>query len=244
MSDLRTTVEALFRGDAAAVLQFMTATPVVQDQRLGRLVGADEVTRWVQDSSAWLDTLKAKPTEVSVLTTDRRLVYELSLSIESEDGVVDLPYVMVADQSDDGFTEIRTYHSTWPYTKGHVFRPPPLAGRAGEPMNGTFQWYIDRISVADVQPVLDRFTDDGYVREPSGDRWKHQGPKELAAFYVHLVHAPRARFELGTCTVMGSTIAVEYAFAYGPVEFVGGVCIMEVDGDKIAAVRIADDVSA
>ena len=59
MSDLRTTVEALFRGDAAAVLQFMTATPVVQDQRLGRLVGADEVTRWVQDSSCLLYTSDA-----------------------------------------------------------------------------------------------------------------------------------------------------------------------------------------
>ena len=243
MSTLRQLIESVFEGDAATVASSMADAPVVQDQRLGRVAGLAGVERWVEDSATWLAGLAAQPTEVSLIETARRSVCELSLSIETSDGRVDLPYVVVADHTAGGFSELRTYHSTWPYTGGHVFRAPPLAGRTPEPIPDIFQWYIDRVTEADVEAVLGRFTPDGYVREPSGDRWKHAGPQGRAAFYGHLVHAPRARFELMTSTADEQHIAVEYAFAYGDNALVGGICILEVAGDHIAAVRITDDVS-
>ena len=243
MTDLRAIASALFRGDTKAVLTSMTSSPVVQDQRLGMLDGRSEVERWVADSAAWLVGLKAEPTEVALIRNERRSVLELSLAIHVDGEVVDLPYVLVADRGEGGITELRTYHSTWPYTGDHVFRAPPLAGRPQEAAPAIFQWYIERISVADIDAVLARFTEDGYLREPSGDRWKHQGAEERAGFYGHLVHAPRARFELMTSTVEGPLMAIEYAFAYGDRDLVGGICIMEVAGDRIVAVRIADDVS-
>ncbi|MEM6293556.1 MAG: nuclear transport factor 2 family protein [Myxococcota bacterium] len=244
MKDFREIVEALFEGNVAALSNAVIPSCVVQDQRLGRLEGTEGLARWVEDSAQWLRALNAKPTELAYLEDQTRAVHELSFAIEANGETVDLPFVLVADRGEGGVTELRTYHSTWPYTGGHVFRAPPLAGRPTEPVPEIFQWYIDRISVADVDAVLARFTEDGYVREPSGDRWKHQGPQGRAKFYGHLVDAPRARFELMTSTVAGNTIAVEYAFAYGPTDMVGGVCIMEVEGDRLAAIRITDDVSA
>ncbi len=244
MKDVKGIVAALLSGDATALSGIVSEGCLVQDQRLGRLEGAEGLARWFEDSAQWLRSLKAVPTELAYLSSDARAVHELSLAIEADGASVDLPYVLVADGNADGVTEIRTYHSTWPYTGGHVFRAPPLAGRPTEPVPEIFQWYIDRISVADVDAVLARFTEEGYVREPSGNRWKHQGAEGRAKFYGHLTDAPRARFELMTSTTQGNTIAVEYAFAYGPTDMVGGVCIMEVEGDKLAAIRITDDVSA
>ncbi|MEO1271755.1 MAG: nuclear transport factor 2 family protein, partial [Myxococcota bacterium] len=148
------------------------------------------------------------------------------------------------DRSGDRFTELRTYHSTWPYTGQHTFRAPPLPGRTPEPIPAVFARYIEWVSQADVAAILDAFTHDGYVREPSGKRWKHQGPEARQTFYAHLTSAPRATFALASCTTDANQIAVEYAFSYGDVPMVGGICIMEVDGDAIAAVRITDDVEA
>ncbi|MBX2804237.1 MAG: nuclear transport factor 2 family protein [Myxococcales bacterium] len=244
MTDLRAVMAAARRGDADTVVRAMGPTSVVRDQRLGVLDGAQGVRRWATDSAVWLEGLAAEATELSHTASDDRLVLELSLDLTVDGEVVDLPYVIVADRGPSGFTELRTYHSTWPYTGQHVFRPPPLAGRPTESVPDIFSEYIARISVADIDWVLQNFTEDGYVREPSGNRWRHAGPDGRAAFYGHLIDAPRARFDLSTSTVEGGRIAVEYAFAYGDAEMVGGVCIMEVRGDRIAAVRITDDVAA
>lgn len=242
MSELADIVAAVLDGRPDAVLATMGPDPVVRDQRLGTLHGVEGVQRWVADSTDWLRSLEAEPTELAYLLTDGRMVHELSLAIEANGECIDLPYVLVADRGPEGVVDLRTYHSTWPYTGTHVFRAPPLAGRPRESVPEIFAWYIDRISVADVEAVLGRFTADGYVREPSGNRWKHAGPDGRAAFYGHLVDAPRARFDLMTSTQVGDTVAVEYAFAYGTNEMVGGICIMETVGDRIAAVRITDDV--
>ena len=123
-----------------------------------------------------------------------------------------------------------------------MFREPPLQGRSSEPIPEIFTWYIDRVREADADAILAHFAKNGYVREPSGMRWKHQGAQALAAFYGHLEHAPRATFDLCSCTVDGELIAVEYGFAYGEVDKVGGICVMQAQGDRIEAVRITDDV--
>ena len=244
MDNLQDLISSLQEGDADTLLAVSPETVVVQDQRLGRLEGKAGVARWVRATATWLNGLSAAPKELAFLVTPTRMVHELSFAIRVGSEVVDLPYVLVADRSASGIVEYRTYHSTWPYTGEHVFRPPPLVGRNHEEVPEIFRWYVDRVSVADVEAVLARFTEDGYVREPSGERWKHQGSAARAKFYGHLVTAPRASFELMTSTVVGATIAVEYGFSYGDVPMVGGICVMETRGGRIAAVRITDDVGA
>lgn len=242
MSELTNLMNALFRGDVDAVMATWGETPRIHDQRLGELRGEEEARRWVTQTHAWLRDLQATRSVIADLRTDNRLIQEVSLDITVEGQRVDLPFVLVADRGSDGLEELRTYHSTWPYTGEHVFRAPPLEGRPQEPPPEIFGWYIDRVREADVDPILARFSQDGYVREPSGARWRHQGAQARADFYGHLRHAPRATFDLMTSTVDGDLIAVEYGFSYGDVDKVGGICVMETRDDEIVAIRITDDV--
>ena len=244
ISNLTTLADALFRGDAAKAQSLLIQAEAVDDQREGRCIGLSGVEGWVQGFVQWAQGLKASHSVVATLHSSTRAVLELSLSITVADGVVDLPLVLVADLHGDAIVMLRTYHSTWPYTGTHTLRKPPLEGAAAGAVPGIFARYIEQVSNADIGSVLESFTPDGYVREPSGDRWKHQGPEGRATFYGHLVNAPRATFDLNSCVVDRSLIAVEYSFAYGDVPMVGGVCIMEHEGGSIAAVRIADDVGA
>lgn len=244
MNHLEPLATALFEGDAAAAQEILAQAQTVNDQRMGRCDGRPGIESWTQGTIDWAQSLKAKFSVVSTLSSKRRAVLELSLEITVDDAAVDLPYVLVAELKDDAISEVRTYHSTWPYTGTHVFRAPPLAGTPGDPVPTIFSSYIDRVSNADVDKVLTSFTPDGYVQEPSGQRWRHQGPQERAKFYGHLRDAPKATFLLNTCTVEGQRIAVEYSFSYGDVPMVGGICIMEHAAERISAVRIADDVGA
>ena len=244
MTDLAPLANALFRGDPETIRGLLLKAQVVDDQRVGRCETRTEIDAWAQGAVEWAEGLNATHSTVASLRSDRRAVLELSLDITVEDGVVDLPFVLVADLEEGSISELRTYHSTWPYTGSHTYRRPPLRGAAADSIPEFFTRYIDQVSHAEVDAVLESFTEDGYVREPSGDRWKHQGAKDRAKFYRHLESAPRATFELNSCVESGSMTAVEYSFSYGDVPMVGGVCIMERAGDRIVAVRIADDVGA
>lgn len=243
MSQLSHVVESLFRGDAEAVLSGFGAAPRVNAQRGGLVQGSD-VAEWVASTSKWFRELDGKH-EGGLNIVGERAVYETSLEIRTDDGRVDLPFVAVADMKDGKIQELRTYHSSWPYTRGHTFRAPPVDKAELSALPKTFADYIDRLTRADVDPILASFADNAYVREPSGNRYKYAGSAQLDDFYRgHIADAPPARFDLRTCTNDGNISAVEYAFAYGDVPLVGGVCIMEHHDGKIAAVRITDDVGA
>ncbi|MFK8000860.1 MAG: nuclear transport factor 2 family protein [Polyangiales bacterium] len=242
MSQLSDVVEGLFRGDADAVLAHFGDTPRVNAQRGGLAHGRVAISEWVADTAAWFKELDGK-LESGVDIVGERAVYDTSLMIKTGDGVVDLPFVVVADLVGGKIKELRTYHSSWPYTGGHSFRAPPVGNTDLSHLPQAFGDYIDRLTRADVEPILASFSDDAYVREPSGNRYKYQGADVLAEFYRgHIADAPPARFDLRTCTNDGNVTAVEYAFAYGDVPLVGGVCIMEHHDGKISAVRITDDV--
>lgn len=111
-------------------------------------------------------------------------------------------------------------------------------------MDPVFATYIERVRKQDIASILASFVEQGYVREPSGERWKHAGPVDRATFYNHLKGAPSTHFDLMTCLVDGDHVGVEYGFRYGDAPLVGGICIMERRGEQLVAVRITDDVDA
>lgn len=244
MTDLKQLGSALFGGDVGTARKLLASARSVDDQRIGRCDGAVGLDKWVQETIAWAQSLKARCSVVASLQSSKRCVVEMSLDITVDEQVVDLPYVLVADIDNEAISALRTYHSTWPYTGSHVFRAPPLTGTSCDPIPAWFQRYVDQVSNAEVDEVLESFAEDGYLREPSGLRWQHRGPEERAKFYGHLKSAPRATFILNSCLEDGASVAVEYSFSYGDTPMVGGVCIMERVAERIAAVRIADDVGA
>ena len=244
MQEFSPTIEALLSGKSDEVLSRFSGEPKVNAQVGGAISGADAVAAWVVETGKWFESLSGK-WHGGLDIVGERLVHDASLSITTKDGEVDLPFVVVADHDGENIVELRTYHSTWPYTFGHVFREPPVAKGDLSKLPKVFFDYIDRLGRSDVDSILASFTVDAYVREPSGNRYKYQGQAERDGFYKgHIADAPPARFDLRTCTNGPNITAVEYAFAYGDVPLVGGICIMEYEGDKIRAVRITDDVGA
>lgn len=244
MSRLSNALDGLFRGDAEAWMACFDGTPRVNAQRGGLIEGHAAVAEWVADTARWFAEVDGNWTP-GLDIEGERLVHESSLGIRTQDGVVDLPFVVVADGADSTISEVRTYHSTWPYTGTHSFRAPPVEKGNLEHVPTVFSDYIDRLVRTDVEPILESYAETGYIREPSGNRYKFQGPEQLADFYRgHILDAPPARFDLRTCTNAENIAAVEYAFAYGDRPLVGGICIMEHRDGEILAVRITDDVGA
>ncbi|MFK7985944.1 MAG: hypothetical protein AB8I08_07920 [Sandaracinaceae bacterium] len=242
--DLHALATALRTGDTDAWLGAFSKAPRVNAQRGGVLGGPAPVSTWVEESAQWLAELDARYEPGLALADGDHLVSEGTFWITVKGEEVDLPFVMIADRDGERVSEIRTYHSQWPYLGTHAFRAPPTERREVDKIPSVFTDYIARISAAEVDTVLASFTDDGYVREPAGNRWKHAGKEGREAFYRHLENAPRATFDLRTCTRGDGVTVVEYAFAYGDVDMVGGVCVMEHDDERIHAVRITDDVAA
>lgn len=228
---------------ADAVLGLFSTEPHVDAQRGGKYVGADEVRIWVAETSVWLRSLFARFDDITFFYAAQRAVHEISVTIKVEGQEIDLPFVVVADCDDDRLTAIRTYHSTWPYTGTHSPRTPPLPVPTGLVLPDVVKAYLSNLENGDVAALQNLFTEQGYVREPSGARFTHQGMAGRAEFYNEITHPgmPKASFHPLTVTDDGLYVAFEYDFVIMDTHTAGIAVIERTREGKIAAVRITDD---
>lgn len=230
----------LLNGDGEAVCQLFAGEPVVDDQRLGRLEGRDAILQWASNAAEWLTGLDAQLWVASSFGTPGRTVVEYIAWITTDDGRVDLPIVAVGDNTDGGLTEIRTYHSTWPWTGGHIERPPILLPDDDE-LPAVVADYLNYINAGDGESVQSLFVDYGYMQEASGARWRHAGPEGLARLYGNLRPNPDLRVDPLRLTFDGRFAAVEYNFTMGT-STVAGVDVFELAANgQLVAIRVHDD---
>ena len=140
---------------------------------------------------------------------------------------------------------MRAYHSTWPLTGDHVRRGPlidPEVEFAQEPVDS----YIAAMATGDIDALDSLFEEDGYVREPSGDRFKHVG-SDRASYFRPLRERGGVGMTMVTSIDDGKSAAIEYLYdewAGVKVDSQPGASVWERGPDgKIAAVRIYDDVT-
>jgi hypothetical protein len=102
------------------------------------------------------------------------------------------------------------------------------------------------IAGADLEAVLALFVEDGYAREPSGDRFKYKGPQGLRQFYAGALSAGGIKLEHCTATFDGMCCAIEFiAVEWAEVRLPpqAGIAVYELAAsDKLMAARIYDDV--
>ena len=107
--------------------------------------------------------------------------------------------------------------------------------------------YMRAILEPDEERVLSLFTTDGYLREPSGSRYKHIGSQERKAFYNSALRTGGITLHHATATFDGKSFAVEYVCdQWGKTTFApqAGMAVYEfADTDHLRAVRIYDDVT-
>lgn len=240
--------EDLLAGDATSLLNLFTGEPHLNVPQGGKIKGGTEFEQYVTEQQSWLSERNARPEFFNVIITDERIVLELIVYLTHEGEEFDLPIAIAADRDGEGLSAIRVYHSTWPLTGEHLIRPPILDPPESEPNEpAVIEAYMTGISKPDKELVLSLFTEDGYVRQPSGARYKHTGPEGLRQFYNPALDAGGIVLHHCTATFDGHSIGVEFIcdeWANVKLPPQAGIAVYDLAGsDKIQAARIYDDVT-
>lgn len=237
----------LLAGDVDALTDIFAGEPLVNTPLHGEVKGIEAFNQFVAEQQAWLRQYEAEPELLALTATDERIVAEFVLYLRHEDELIDLPISIAADLANKGISAIRVYHSTWPLTGEHVIRPPILAPVEGLEEPEIIQKYMAGIAKPDTEAVLALFADVGYVREPSGSKYKYAGPDGLNTFYSSALSNGGISLKHCTATFDGTRVAVEFICdGWGPVQFEpqAGMAVYELaDSGQLLAARIYDDVS-
>jgi hypothetical protein len=201
---------SLLAGDVDALTDVYLGQPQVNTPLQGEVKGAAAFKKFVEDQQAWLREREANPELFYLNATDERIVAEFVLYLGHAGEMIDLPVAVVADLVEGGISAIRVYHSTWPLTGEHMIRAPLLEPVEGLEEPEVIKAYMAGIGEPDKEVVLALFAEDGYVREPSGARYKHVGPEGLRHFYGPALDAGGVVLHHCTATFDGRTFAVEF----------------------------------
>jgi hypothetical protein len=205
------------------------------------------VKEFVAKQQAWLEEHAAEAQVLADTSDAERVVVEFVLFLRHQGEDIDIPVAVVADLSGDGAAWLRIYHSTWPLSGEHALRPPLLEPAEGLKEPEVIERYMVGISKADAESVLALFAHEGYVREPSGSQYRHEGREGQEEFYTAAFSHGGISLKHCTATFDGTRCAIEYICdRLGTMEIPpqAGVAVYELsDSGQILAVRIYDDVS-
>jgi hypothetical protein len=232
-------------GETDALIQSFTGEPEVHYPVRGRVKGERAFAAYAAATKGWLEDASIE--DVGLLRTERRSVGEAVLHLGGEDGPVDLPVAIVADQRSDGWIEeVRIYYSSWPLNGRHVHRPPLLQPDPELREADVVDEYQRALGAGDVDAIVAAFEPDGYAREPAGGEHVHRGPGGLRGFYEHLF-SNGGGIPLERCSVIddGRTCALEYnVVRWGKTKLrpeAGVAVYVRGESGKLAAARIYDD---
>lgn len=238
----------LLNGDFEALQALFSGEPLINTPLQGEVRGSEAFAQFVRVQQQWFKDCEVRQEVFAVTSTDQRTVIEFVLYLQQGGEIIDLPVALVADREGAGASAIRVYYSTWPLTREHIVRPPLLrpAEHLEEPE--IIRQYMDGLGKPDKAKVLALFEDDGYVREPSGARYRHTGPQGRQEFYGMALDGGSISLKHCTATFDGIRCAVEYicdGWGNMPLPPQAGIAVYELgETGRLCAVRIYDDVSA
>jgi hypothetical protein len=221
-------------------------TVVVHDPQEGRISGHDDLARFMWDSAAWRERLRARSEPVAATAAEGRAVLELLAHLVVDGRQVALPVAVVAEAGADGHSaEFRIYHSLWPLLGRHQLRPPIL-GPGGRHPGDVVGRYHAALGAGDAAAIVAVFEPDGYFREPAGPQYTYRGTAELQRLYTEFLAAGGIGLEHCSVTDDGTRCALEFnAVRWGTVQMPrqAGVAVYERGASGLlAAARVYDDV--
>lgn len=128
-----------------------------------------------------------------------------------------------------------------------MIRPPLLnpAEYLEEPQ--IIKQYTEALRKGDADAIIALFEDKGYVREPSGSKYKHTGRDGQKEFYIPALELGGISLKHCTATFDGSRTAVEYICdGWGNIKLKpqAGMAVYELGSTGLLfAARIYDDVT-
>lgn len=211
------------------------------------LRGAQSVDQWTTDEHEWLRAHQAALFPVNHIVIDSHASAEYVLAITFNGNEVELPVHFVAELAEDSITALRVYHSTYPLTGQHLVRAPLVKPTSSQHPNPPVDAYEAAMAAGDPVALDSLFEPDGYVREPAGASFKHQGPARLANFYRPAFSGGPVPLKLCTIIDDGAVLASEYICdRWGPAQLpaqAGSAVYVRSYRGLLDAVRIYDDVS-
>lgn len=163
----------------------------------------------------------------------------------------DLPLVVVLEKKGTKYCNIRSYHSVYPITEGHVFRPSVFDEFIELTEPNQVVNYFKAIGIGSVQDTMDTlsFEDDVYFREPAGWRWNHKSKEGLHEHFEHFFAAGGIplKFHNYIYDKEKGSFAGEYTCdVWGSATFKpqAGLSIYDINTQtgKIKAIRVYDNV--
>ena len=201
-----------------------------------------------QEVNAWLAERHAAFSPVARILTPGRTIEETVMTLDGDNGRVDVPAAVAADRADDGrIIELRVYWSMWPLTGEHHHRPPLLEPDPDLRQPDVINDYQRALAAGDAEAILATFESDAYVREPAGSAYVHRGRDELLALYQRFF-SNDGGIQLEHCTVTddGRACALEYnLLRWGRTELspeAGLAVYVRGSSGKLASARIYDDI--
>ncbi|MEM7659289.1 MAG: hypothetical protein AAF399_24430 [Bacteroidota bacterium] len=179
---------------------------------------------------------------------DHHLVIEYDILLNN---TFDLPLVAVFVKDGDKFGAIRTYHSVYPITEGHIFRASIFSKEIELTEPAEVVKYFEGITIGSTEATMDTlsFEDDVYFREPAGWRWNHKTKSGLKEHFDHFFGdgGVPLKFHNYVFDKDKGTFAGEYTCdVWGSAVFKpqAGISIYDINQEtgKITGIRVYDNV--
>ncbi len=173
---------------------------------------------WIVDERSWLAAGSAQVRAVNHIVTDTHASAEYVLAMSHEGSDVELPLHLVAELDGDRISALRAYHSTYPLTGEHIIRAPLVSPNPDLEPGAPVDAYEAAMAAGDPEALDALFEPDGYVREPAGPAFKHQGAGRMGFYGAAFSGGP---VPLQLCTIIddGAALAFEYVCEkWGPAD--------------------------
>jgi hypothetical protein len=235
-------------GETDALVGSFAGEPELHHPFRGRVKGRGAFERYVADTNAWLTERNGVVGDAERISTSVCGIEETVVTLDGEQGRVELPIAVVADRNDDGrVVELRIYYGTWPWKGQHSYRPPLLQPDPGIQLLDVVAEYQRALAAGDVAAAVAAFEPNAYVREPAGGAYVHRGRHELTALHeLFFSNGGGILLEHCAATDDGRSCALEYNVArWGQTEMppaAGLAVYVRGSTGKLAAARIYDDV--
>jgi len=241
-------IEHILEKNYQAILSSVTDEVSLSLQTVGSAQGkSDGLELFVKQ----YDYLKDEIKEVKIFKTfedDHHVVVEYDILLNN---TYDLPLVVILVKEGDLFSAIRTYHSVYPLTEGHIMRPSIFNKKIDLTEPEEVVSYFKAIAIGSTTDTMKTLSlaDDVYFREPAGWRWNHKGEQGLTEHFDHFFQdgGVPLKFHNYVYDKEQGTFAGEYTCdVWGSAVFKpqAGISIYDINKKtgKITGIRVYDNV--
>lgn len=241
-------IELIRTEDYRGILTELTEDVELNLQTVGSAKGKAQGIELLKKQNEYLKNEIKEVTVFKQFEDDKHLVIEYDILLKN---TFDLPLVVILVKEGSKYSSLRTYHSVYPITEGHIFRASIFKEEIKLTEPTEVVNYFDGITIGSVEATMDTlsFEDDVYFREPAGWRWNHKTKDGLREHFQHFFAdgGVPLKFHNYIFDKEKGTFAGEYTCdVWGSASFKpqAGISIYDINTEtgKIIGIRVYDNV--